>query len=135
MALILWSNDYSVGIEALDADHIVVASLINLIDDAKQGGSDEAAVGRVLKVLVDHAYAHFAREEAFLEAHDYPHLKQHRQEHRLLADQLRELHQDYERTPDPAISREIMELLNYWLIEHILKVDMHYKTFLEQTGA
>ena len=135
MALILWSNDYSVGIEMLDADHIVVASLINLIDDAKQSGSDEAAVGRVLKVLVDHAYAHFRREEAFLEEHGYPHLEQHRQEHRLLADQLRELHQDYERTPDPAISREIMELLNYWLVEHILKVDMHYKAFLERTGA
>jgi hemerythrin len=88
MALIIWSGDYSVGVDVLDADHIIVASLINHIDDAKQSGSDESAVGRVLKVLVDHAYGHFAREEALLEEHGYPHLERHRQEHRLLEDQL-----------------------------------------------
>jgi len=133
MALIIWSSDYSVGVDALDADHIVVASLINQIDDAKQSGSDEGAVGRVLKVLLDHAYAHFAREEALLAEHGYPHLAQHRKEHRLLEDQLHELYDEYTRTPTPDISREIMELLNYWLIEHILKVDMHYKAFLAPT--
>lgn len=132
MTLIIWSSDYSVGVDALDADHIVVASLINQIDDAKQSGSDEGAVGRVLKVLLDHAYAHFAREEALLEEHGYPHLAQHRKEHRLLEYQLHELYDEYTRTPAPDISREIMELLNYWLIEHILKVDMHYKAFLER---
>lgn len=133
MALIIWSSDYSVGVDSLDADHIVVASLINQIDDAKQSGSDEGAVGRVLKVLLDHAYAHFAREEALLAEHGYPHLAQHRKEHRLLEDQLHELYDEYARTPTPDISREIMELLNYWLIEHILKVDMHYKAFLAPT--
>jgi hemerythrin len=135
MALIIWSSDYSVGVDALDADHIIVASLINHIDDAKQSGSDESAVGRVLKVLVDHAYAHFAREEALLEKHGYPQLERHRQEHRLLEDQLGELYEEYTRTPDPKISREIMELLNYWLVEHILEVDMHYKPFLQRAMA
>lgn len=51
MALIIWSGRYSVGVDVLDADHIIVASLINHIDDAMQSGSDESAVGRVLKVL------------------------------------------------------------------------------------
>ena len=135
MALIIWSGRYSVGVDVLDADHIIVASLINHIDDAKQSGSDESAVGRVLKVLVDHAYAHFAREEALLEEHGYPQLERHREEHRLLEGQLGELYEEYTRTPDPEISREIMELLNYWLVEHILKVDMHYKQFLQRAMA
>ena len=64
MALIVWKDAMSVGNDALDDDHIVVASLINHIDDAKQSGTDEHAVGRILRVLVDHAFAHFAREEA-----------------------------------------------------------------------
>lgn len=130
MALIIWSSEYSVGVDALDADHIIVASLINHIDDAKQAGTDETAVGRILKVLVDHAYLHFEREEAILEKHGYPQLERHRQEHRLVEDQLAELYEEYTRTPDPQISREIMQLLNFWLVEHILKVDMHYKVFL-----
>lgn len=55
--------------------------------------------------------------------HGYPDLEAHRHEHRLLEEQLAELHAAYQATPDPEISREIMELLNYWLVEHILKVD------------
>lgn len=130
MALILWSNDYSVGVDSLDADHIVVASLINHIHEAKQFGSDEAVIGRLLNVLITHAHAHFNREEKLLERFGYPELAAHKKEHRLVADQLRELHEAYESTRDPEISAEIMELLRYWLVEHILKVDMRYKRFL-----
>lgn len=132
MALIVWSGRYSVGVNTLDDDHIVIASLINHIDDAKQFGSDEAAVGSILKVLVDHAHAHFRHEETLLEDHGYPELERHKREHRLLEEQLAELHQGYVRTHDPNISQEIVELLNFWLVEHLLKVDMRYKAFLER---
>ena len=109
----------SVGNDALDDDHIVVASLINHIDDAKQSGTDEHAVGRILRVLVDHAFTHFAREEALLEQRGYPRLAEHKREHRLVEEELQEL------------SREIMQILYFWLVEHIMKVDMHYKSFLD----
>jgi hemerythrin len=130
MALIVWNDALSVGVDSLDADHIIVASLINHIDDAKQSASDERTVGRVLRVLVDHAFTHFTREESLLETHGYPLLEPHRREHRLIEEQLQELCEAYERTADPELSREIMELLHFWLVEHIMKVDMHYKTFL-----
>lgn len=130
MALIVWSDALSVGVDALDADHIIVASLINHIDDAKQSASDERAVGRILRVLVEHAFAHFAREEALLETHRYPLLERHRREHGLIEEQLQELCEAYERTADPELSREIMHILHFWLVEHIMKVDMHYKAFL-----
>jgi hemerythrin len=43
VALIVWTNAMSVGVDILDADHIIIASLINHIDDAKQSGTDESA--------------------------------------------------------------------------------------------
>ncbi len=132
MSLIIWQGDYSVGHPRLDADHIVIASLINHIDEAKRVGSDEQAVGVLLKVLLDHAYAHFHREEQLLEQCGYPELVRHRQEHLLVESQLDELYQSYTRTPDPALSREIMELLHFWLIEHIMKTDMHYRSYVSE---
>jgi hemerythrin len=33
MALVLWDERYSVGVEALDCDHIIIASLINHVDE------------------------------------------------------------------------------------------------------
>jgi hemerythrin-like metal-binding protein len=131
VALIVWTNAMSVGVDILDADHIIIASLINHIDDAKQSGTDERAVGRILRVLIEHAFQHFAREEEMLEAHGYPRLEEHKREHRLVEEQLQELHDAYARTPDPELSREIMEVLHFWLAQHIIKVDMHYKLFLE----
>jgi len=132
MTLITWINDYSVGVEPLDADHIMIISLMNQIDDLKQTGTEEAAVGTVLKVLLSVAHTHFRREEGFLKKHDYPDFEGHWHEHRVLEEQLGELQEAYARTPDPDISQEILELLNFWLIEHILKVDMRYKGFLHQ---
>lgn len=135
MALIVWKDAMSVGNDALDDDHIVVASLINHIDDAKQSGTDEHAVGRILRVLVDHAFSHFAREEALLEQRGYPRLTEHKREHRLVEEQLQELCEAYARTADPELSHEIMQILYFWLVEHIMKVDMHYKSFLDPESA
>lgn len=135
MPLILWTDEYSVGIDALDADHIIIISLMNHIEDAKQVSAEEAVVGRLVKVLLDYAYHHFRREEELLEAHRYPQLERHREEHHVLEEQLGELHAAYTRNPDPEISQEILELLNFWFLQHILKVDMHYKQFLQQAMA
>ncbi len=135
MALILWTSDYSVGVESLDADHITVASLINHIHEAKQFGTDEVVIGDILKVVVDHARAHFQREEELLEKYGYPELEQHKKEHRLITEQLEELHEAYQSTPDPDISQEIMELLTFWLVKHILEVDMRYKAYLQEAMA
>jgi len=40
------------------------------------------------------------------------------------------MHDAYTATRDPEISQEIMELLNFWLVEHILTVDMRYRSQL-----
>ena len=52
MALILWKTEYSVGDETLDADHIVIISLINQLDETKLSGRDEAAIGPNLRTLI-----------------------------------------------------------------------------------
>ena len=86
-------------------------------------------------VLIDHARAHFQREEELLEKYGYPELEQHKKEHRLITEQLEELHEAYQSTPDPDISQEIMELLTFWLVKHILEVDMRYKAYLQEAMA
>lgn len=130
MALIIWKRAYSVGVESLDADHVILTSLINHIDDAKLSGSDEHAIGMILHTLITYALRHFRREEALMRQSGYRDLAAHIEQHQLISDQLTEMYGEYSRTPDPAISREIMQLLNFWIVDHILKVDMRYKPYL-----
>jgi hemerythrin len=133
LSLVLWEPGFSVGVGALDVDHIVIMSLMNHIDDAKQHGSDERTVAALVEALITYASGHFRREERLMARNHYPQLELHVREHRLLEQQLGELHEAYSRTPDPEISREIMELLNLWLVRHILNVDMRYRPYLQKT--
>ncbi len=135
MALIMWTSDYSVGVDSLDSDHIVFASIINYIDDANLFGIDKATIGRILEALIDHAHAHFRREEKLLEERGYPQLEEHKRLHRVMAEQLKDLHDRYQRSPDPGAGQEITELLCLWFDEHILKADMHYKEYLRDVTA
>ena len=127
LALILWKTEYSVGNEVLDADHIVIISLINQLDETKLSGRDEAAIGPILRTLIGYAIGHFRREEELMQHGHYAAIARHLDEHHLLEQQLQELHDEYAATADPAISQEIMELLNFWILDHILKCDMGYK--------
>ena len=130
MALILWTTEFSVGVDSLDADHIVIFSLINHIDEAHQSGSDEQAIGRVLRVLIDRAIGHFRREEMVMKRHGYPDLEAHAAEHRRIMEDLERLHAAYRQKPSAHISREIVELLAAWLEEHVLKTDMRYRPYV-----
>lgn len=127
LGLILWKTEYSVGDDSLDADHIVIISLINQLDETKLSGRDEAAIGPILRTLIGYAVGHFRREEEMMFRGHYQGIERHLSEHHLLEQQLQELHDAYETTADPAISAEIMELLNFWILDHILKCDMGYK--------
>ena len=127
VALFIWKNSFSVGVDCLDTDHIIITSLINHIDDAKLSGTDEAAVGMILSALMSYAIGHFRREEQLLAEKSDPNLPAHIEQHHLVERQLADLYADYQSCPDPETSREIMELLNYWITEHILRVDMRYK--------
>ncbi len=130
MALILWSSDYKVDVDNLDADHIMIFSLINHIDESHQSGSDEYAIGRILKVLIDRAFAHFQREEMMMRRKSYPGYDSHVAEHQKIIDELQSLYEIYRETPSAAVSRESVELLSAGLEDHILVTDMQYRPYL-----
>lgn len=135
MALVIWAEKYSVGVDRLDKDHIVLASLLNHVDEAKRFLTDERIVGQVISAFVDHAFTHFRREERLLEKYRYPDLANHQKLHQSLGQELGHLVAAHERSLDPAISDEIVNFLCVWLDDHLLKADMRYKPFLKNAMA
>lgn len=132
VALIIWTNDYKVGVDSLDADHIMIFSLINHIDEAHLSGTDEQAIGRILHVLIDRAMAHFQREEMLMKRHGYPDLETHAGEHEKIIEDLRNLNEAYQHSPSAAISGEIVKMLAAWLEDHVLETDMRYRPYLSE---
>ncbi len=130
MTLMIWTSDYKVDVDSLDADHITIFSLINHIDEAHQSGSDKQAISQLLKVLIDRALAHFQREETFMKQNDYPDFHNHVEEHRKIIEDLQSLYVAYQENMSKTLSRAIVRILCSWLEEHILESDMRYKPYL-----
>lgn len=130
MALITWQDSYSVGVELIDADHQLLVSLINQLDDAMKAGAGTDTVGSVLNVLIEYTEGHFGREELLMEKGAYPDLAPHRKEHVKLTDQVRGIVTRYNSGDIESLDAEVMEFLRTWLTGHILGVDRKYTPFV-----
>jgi len=135
MPLTLWTDDYEVGVESLDGDHIVIFSLINDVDDAIRSGKNEKVVRQILKVLIYHAVAHFQREEMLMRKHGYPGTEAHTAEHFQIMSELQGLLADQENTPAANVSGKVVDVLTTWVNVHVPNSDMQYRVFFKDRAA
>lgn len=132
MPLALWTEEYEMGVESLDADHIIIFSLINHVDKAIQLENNEKAIRKIFKVLIRHAIAHFQSEEASMIKHAFPHTEGHVEEHHQIVEKLQTLFIAYEENPDTDISSKIVKILANWANIHVLQTDLLYRDFLQK---
>jgi hemerythrin-like metal-binding protein len=97
-------------------------------------GRGEAAVRPVARDLARHAEEHFANEEKFMLEMDYPHLEEHRTEHRKMAEGLAEFTAALDSETPPG-AKELSALMSHWLLDHILKCDKEYAAFSRERAG
>lgn len=134
----------SVGVERLDRDHRVLIGLINRLatcargvdaggadarggDACCGGGGGATVVAEVLKGLIAYTRFHFRREERVMEACGYADLDAHREEHRLLSDEVGALSHRFNGVPGSVHHDDLLRFLTDWLNHHILLQDMAYR--------
>lgn len=91
MTLLEWRDSYRIGIEEVDYEHRELIDLINAahatIGPGAPSDSLDAALGEIFAVIS----AHFALEEKDMAARRYPALREHKQDHEKLLDELRDI--------------------------------------------
>lgn len=129
MDLLEWKESYSVGVDALDADHKRLIDLINRLSDPDGSGT---TVPQALSELDNYVRYHFRAEEERLEAVDYPDLTAHKDQHARFEEWLRSVQHSYTMAPETRaiLGERVNNHLRDWLINHILKTDMDYKDWL-----
>jgi len=117
MALMQWKDQFSVGIAAVDHEHKQLIELINRLHDefSKHGANRTVAAffGDLLKGIS----AHFALEERFMRERRYDQLRQHKDDHERLLDEIRDLMDDFEETAEMR-SDELAARLEAWFSRH-----------------
>jgi hemerythrin-like metal-binding protein len=132
--LVTWSGQYSVGIARMDSEHQKLIGLVNDLYSAMLEGRGKSIMGSTLEGMATYAMMHFANEERLMRVHSYPGYKAHKAEHDKLARQVKRLEDEF-RAGKPIVTREVMNFLQHWLVDHIVGVDKKYTAHLQAAGV
>lgn len=133
MAHINWIKEYSVGVEAIDAQHQYFLSLLDELFDAIVSLDTEMKIGGIIKRLAEHTENHFATEERYFDEFKYELSEEHKQRHRDLLKRIEEFQKRFDEGI-VDIASEMVEFLEGWMIDHIMEVDKKYVKCFEEHG-
>ncbi len=128
-----WSNELSVGIEEIDAQHKVLVDLLNQIHTAIQQRHGAELTKQILDRLGEYTRVHFAVEESLMRILHYPDYERHKQEQDKLIGQLNCVHAKLT-SGKASISFELAHFLKRWLTKHIMETDKYYVPYFLGQG-
>ncbi len=131
MTHIQWKDRYNIGYKYIDAQHRVLLDLLNELIDLIDAGGSPAGVSSIFQRLCSYALTHFTNEERYLRAVGYPGLAQQETEHATFVNQLLAFDQSYDPS-DPRLLEETRSFLQHWYLDHILRSDMAYASFVKR---
>ena len=123
MAYWRWDPTYSVGIAVIDEQHKRIIEYINELNKATLY-QDNRSVNSVLLHLVDYTISHFSFEESLMEEANYTMLEAHKKVHQSFMQRIEFFKERYNNGED--ITKQLMNELQMWLINHIQHEDKDY---------
>jgi hemerythrin len=123
---VCWQESYSVGDNALDAQHKQILSIVNDLHQIKDADKDIDVLKALMDRLVQYTMSHFQHEERLMREFGYPDLANHKAEHDSMRRRTRELREHL----NLMTSRDLLRFLKEWWTGHIQSEDMCYVPFL-----
>lgn len=134
MALLTWSDGYSVGVKSMDEQHKGLVKALNDLHAAMMTAKDRSVTGDLLRTLVHYTQQHFAAEESLMRRTGYPEFAAHCGKHKDLTGQVMKFVGRYERG-EIAVNVDLLMFLRDWLMSHIQKSDREYGPWLNAHGV
>jgi len=128
---IVWNSQLETGIRTIDLQHEELIGMINELDGAHLAGPNQGLLSDILQRLGSYVAFHFRTEEALMASlpQAEEHASEHLQQHRFFVEQLAVMRAMAEQEVDGATT-QLVDFLNAWLYDHILKTDRKLGTLL-----
>lgn len=127
-----WSDDYLIGIEAIDEQHRGFFEATHRLYDSILNCEGEKIVEESVEFLRDYAKQHFQVEEAFMAQHGYPRLEQHKRLHANFFEVLEMLLDELDVFgPSQHLADHALDISQEWLIQHITDEDVQYAHYVK----
>ncbi len=131
MALFEWDDSFSVGIDMVDKQHMILVRAINLLDMAVKANSGDKLLSAIFETLADYTDVHFTYEEQLFETYGYPDAEAHKAQHTALLEKVLDLKREWE-AGNAEIGQEVLDFLVDWLQSHILGSDQAYTAYIQR---
>lgn len=125
MPLMKWTDQYSVGIGAMDDQHRIIFDIINELFDAIRSGQQGDVLG-VINRLVDYTQVHFNEEEEMLKEKNDPTLDWQQREHKIFFTEVDKFKQQAAQGGFLPLEKDLSRFLMTWWNKHILEGDKKY---------
>ncbi|WP_406656316.1 bacteriohemerythrin [Methanolobus sp. ZRKC2] len=133
MALVTWSDKYSMNIKEIDEQHQSLVRMINELHDAMlQAKSKEVALG-IINNMAEYTQYHFSTEEKYMQQFEYPGYAAHKKEHDKFIEKVGNFKNDYE-SGKTGLSFDLLNFLKDWLVTHIQESDKKYSPLFNEKG-
>jgi hemerythrin len=134
MPIITWSDEFSVHVKEIDAQHRHLFKLVNDLHDAMLKGQGKTVLATILDELVDYTRVHFTTEEELMQHCNYVGLAGHRIEHDQFTKKVLDLKTRCGKG-EIGLTIQVMDFLKDWLKNHITGTDKKYSTALHARGV
>lgn len=134
MPLLNWDNSYSVGVPEMDDQHKQLISIANKLYEAMKAGKSKETLSQVFDELIEYTKFHFTAEEALMRKVNYPGLNDQSTQHSDLTKKVLEFQAKFKEGA-LFISIDVLNFLKDWLVNHIVKMDKLYGSFINKTGV
>ena len=128
-----WCETFSVGIQGIDDQHKKLFELIAKTGSVSFSDDVETLHDEIVRVLVKlnlYTIYHFETEERLLALNGFSALEDHKKEHAKFVEKLESLRPEHEEIKSKETLDEIVNFLQMWIENHILKSDFKYKDLL-----
>ena len=127
MSLIEWREEFSVGVAEVDHEHRELVAMINALHEAMGAGVGRDDIINSLGEIYAQISAHFALEEKFMLESRYMAYAEHKEDHEILLDDLRDI-MDQVEDDGSYNEKRLSKDLSFWFSEHFRTHDARLHT-------
>ena len=124
MSILIWDEQFLVGIDSVDTQHRRLVELINRLDEFVALGQDRETILKTVDELVLYTLYHFRHEEELMLRAGYnpDFLAAHRLQHQDFVAKMQKVQNDMHDNV-AVISKDLLDFLVNWLCRHTLNTD------------
>lgn len=126
-----WDDSFSVGNVLMDAHHKVFFRMAKKFSDFPDKTNHDAIKERIA-FLVEYVAMHLGAEEKLMLRAGYPEYYHHKAVHDAFTRRVLAIEEVFDKDQTAITADEILNIIQDWLVNHILGEDMLYMPYVQQ---